>query len=222
MKNKREGFVFDMDGTLYCFDDDPSIRFENSNLSQQVKNNIIEFIRRKEKCSDDSALDIYRKLQKKYGAISVGILKEYAIPKKDYFDATWDINPKGFISQEYNLDILFHVLSMKSVILTATPKIWALRVLSHLNILSYVSKHIYASEDYTTKQDVEVWKKISKNICTQPQEILSVGDTYETDLKPAKMLGALTVLVGSQNSNADYSISSISSLLDLINSEGLL
>lgn len=73
----------------------------------------------------------------------------------------------------------------------------------------------------TPKKSKKFYKSVLKKLGAKPQEVVMVGDSIKTDIKPAKEAGMVTVLVSQQNKKdeADYSIKTIGELPKIL--EGL-
>ena len=99
-----EVIVFDMDGTLYLLDGDNN-GFTNSTLQQQVLLKSIEFIRKRDQCSEVEALRILDEARNNSVGISVGLAQRYGITREDYFNVAWDIEPGGIVRKNHKIII---------------------------------------------------------------------------------------------------------------------
>jgi putative hydrolase of the HAD superfamily len=69
----------------------------------------------------------------------------------------------------------------------------------------------------TSKKSRKFYRSILRKLKLRPQEVMMVGDNIEKDIKPAKELGIITVLVAPGHSKcADYCIKNIGELPRII------
>src|SRR3990167_5970154 len=187
-----EVIIFDMDGTLYLLDGDNN-GFTNSTLQQQVLLKSIEFIRKRDQCSEVEALRILDEARNNSVGISVGLAQRYGITREDYFNVAWDIEPRGIV-REYEIPVkLIKSLSdKKKILLTSSPRVWQRRVAEFLGIKEHFER-VYTGESFSQKDEVFA------RLCNEfgPAKIISIGDQAQTDIEPAEKLGMKTLLVSS-------------------------
>jgi FMN phosphatase YigB (HAD superfamily) len=190
--------VIDMDGTLYILDG-PQNAFAGSTLERSMEAFALEFISSQESCSQQQARVFLETAKEDYIGPSHFFANRYGITRGDYFAETW-----GKIDPEYV--IIKNPLTKKTVnnlrdrnvrcqLLTAAPSIWAEKVLANLGIRDCFDA-MTTAENYTTK--AAVYEEMIAN-GGNPQSILAIGDQYETDIRPAAILGMQTFQVTREN-----------------------
>lgn len=66
------------------------------------------------------------------------------------------------------------------------------------------------------KPSTKFYEELIKKTGFKPHEIIMVGDSWERDLKPAKLLGIHTVLYRKHEGNPDFFIDSLNDIIDII------
>lgn len=193
-EQQREVAVFDMDGTLYQLDGINN-GFSGSTLESAVLQKAKKFIKMKEQCSDKDAEALLQTALTDPIGISQYLAIRYNISRSEYFEFTWNINPNGIVKDYENAADTVKLLkskypNKKMVILTQAPKVWAEKVLSFIGV-SDEFEALYTGEQYGSKK--EIFAMLAERYI--PNNITSIGDQEETDIKPAQLLGLKTVLV---------------------------
>lgn len=118
-------------------------------------------------------------------------MKKYELSRTAYFDIVWNISPIGIVQ---NFDIAVDVvrkvkqLNKELILLTAAPRIWQESVMMHLG-LSGMFDLVHTAETYDSKKEIFDQLALVRN----PQQVLSVGDQYHTDIEPAEQAGFKTL-----------------------------
>ena len=195
-EQQREVIVFDMDGTLYQLDGN-NCSYTGSTLERKILENCLEFISQKERIKPEQTETVMNQgLQDRIG-LSNFLAQRYSITRKQYFDAVWNIDPRGMIFnyQEPVRTILRLAQTKKKLILlTSAPQIWQRRVTDFLGISQYFES-VYSGEDFGQKE--EIFSILAQRY--SPGKILSIGDQEEMDIQPAAALGCKTFLVQNPN-----------------------
>lgn len=187
-----EVIIFDMDGTLYLLDGDDN-GFDNSTLQQQVLRKSLDFIKEREQCSENKALQILDKARNNSVGISVGLAKRYGITREDYFNIAWDIEPEGIVREyEIPVKIIKSLDDKKKILVTSSPRVWQRKVFDFLGIEGHFER-IYTGEAFSQKDEVFT------RLCNEfgAAKIISIGDQLQTDIEPAEKLGIRTLFVSS-------------------------
>jgi len=204
--------IFDLDGTLYDFG---SENFGSSKLYKEVQKNIISFISKKLNVSLEEAQKIYCEIDRDFNNhTSFGMKIRYGVDRKEYFSETWNIDPSGMIEKKDMLPLM-KSFNAEIRILTSAPSIWASKVLDHLNLSEYKST-MTTGDSELLKPDPLVFKKICDESQISPDLTISVGDQLHTDILPAKSLGIKTVLIRSNSEHADYCITDLEQLKEIV------
>ena len=181
-----EIIVFDMDGTLYELDGE-SGTFKNSTLSRSVISNSVDFVIGRENCDRNFAEILIEKAQKDSIGISNVLSKRYGITRAAYFDIAWNIDPKKVIKNFEIPKLAIQKLrgdGKRLFLLTAAPRVWMKNVVKELDLDGHFERK-YHGEMFGPK--TEIFESLAKEF--DPKTILSIGDQFETDLRPAINLG---------------------------------
>jgi len=206
--------IFDLDGTLYVFDDSNSVNFISSRFYAAIKNNAYNFLQKRLGTDLKRAKGIYETIKQEFdGEVSLGLETRYRIDRYEWFESTWNLNPGDFLKPE-NKKSLFDSLDAEIAILTAAPKVWASRALDYLGLAEYQNR-LFTGEPDLRKPNPEVFKQICDSIGIPLENSVSIGDQVASDILPAKSLGMRTILVRSYSVEADYCIDSLERLPNL-------
>lgn len=179
--------VFDMDGTLYQHDGEGGT-FKNSSLNKAVIENSILFSMNREKISRGSAEKLVEKaLVTDTIGISNFMAKRYGITRAEFFDVVWNMDPRNIIRKtNIQAKIIRKIANQgkRLFLLTGAPRIWMENVINFM-ALGDIFERKFNGEMFGKKD--EIFESLSKEF--DPKTIMSVGDQFETDLKPAIDLG---------------------------------
>lgn len=194
---KIEGIIFDMDGTLYSFDQGPASNFDQSKFGQRIHENIIAFFKQQFALNSEDALTMYLDFRTRFNdEVSLGLEKERAIPRGDYFAITWNLDPQEFMKQHQELVEALSTVAIKSGILSSAPRIWVERVLDFLEIKQLFEPAIFTGDPDVRKPNPQAFLQIANFWKLPPEVLISVGDQEKTDILPAKSIGMITVRIG--------------------------
>ncbi|HEX7042425.1 MAG TPA: HAD-IA family hydrolase [Patescibacteria group bacterium] len=217
---KAYRFIFDLDGTLYSFDKGRGSTFAGSKFYMDLKENICAFLMRHLKVSKKEALEEYIRINKLYkGEVSLGVRQEYGIDRDKYFENTWNLNPKKYVLQNKKLSSIFTPLIGRATLLTAAPRIWAIRVLQRLNLENTFGESIYTGEPILRKPNPLIFQKIAEDLSVDASRIISIGDQEESDILPAKSIGMKTIRIGGDATEADFQVENIDDAINLLRKE---
>lgn len=223
-KNKIKAIIFDMDGTLYQFDDKDESQFSSSQFGQQIHENCIKFFETTLNISREIAIAKYQDFRTRYNdEVSLGVEKELGIDRSQYFAATWDLNPSDFVEQNHLLLQTLSALSVKTGVLSAAPRVWVDKVLRFLNIKSIFDPNIFTGDRDLRKPDPKVFEQFIDLWGLPPHSILSIGDQETTDILPAKKIGMRTARIGRNvDTLADFQAPNVMAILALLKQKGIL
>jgi len=203
---KIKTIIFDMDGTLYEIDGKNN-GYLGSSLEKKVNENAFKLIQDKERSSPEEAKKILEAaLQDRIG-ISNYLSNRYNMTRRKYFDLVWNISPVGIVQNyEIAVEIIKKInkLNLNIILLTAAPITWQQTVISYLGLNDSFSE-TYTGESFEDKG--EIFEQLAQRF--SPTTTISIGDQFDSDIKPAESLGFLTILVKSPND--------LQQLLNLIN-----
>jgi len=192
-EQNRHVIIFDMDGVLYQLDGNAN-GYSGSSLEKAVLMNAKNFIKKRESYTNDQADIVLRNGLKDTVGLSAYLSRRYGISRLEYFNYVWDINPSKVINNSIDVATIISALKqnsqLKLILLTSAPKIWTQRVLKYLK-LSNDFESIYSGEQFDQKE--EIFKILAKRY--KPENIISVGNQPDSDIKPAQKLGMKAFLI---------------------------
>ena len=219
MKKEEFKFIFDMDGTLYSFGKN-NHSYDLSPLSNAVRLNSYEFIKKEFQISRDEAIKKYNMIVEKYnGETSIGLEKEFGINRFEYFEKTWTMDPVSLIKKDEELSELLNVFQGKAALLTGAPKVWTDKVLQHLGLTNIFQNLIFTGEPDLRKPNPKIFQTIANGLGVPTSMIISIGDQLHTDIIPAKQIGMKTIHIGNSMSVADFTAKNIREVLLILKME---
>jgi len=208
-------FIFDLDGTLYKFDNGNSSRFTDSKFYSDIKKKVYSFFVQRLSISEEQAIAEYERIKELYkGEVSLGVEKEFGIDRYEYFANTWNLNPADYLDKRL-FRKQFLKISGLCAILTGAPGVWANRVLNYLDISDYFNGNVFTGEPDLRKPNPEVFRQIADKFGISYGNCYSIGDQEQTDIVPAKSIGMKTVIIG-KSRFADYEFDSIEEVLKFL------
>lgn len=222
MKSSIEGIIFDMDGCLYPLDRGSGLAFGESRFGQSIKAQEIAFIQRKLDVDEEEAARVSSDIKDRFNRhLSLGLEAEWGIPRSEFFDATWDLQPNAYIDKQPNLLAVLGTVTVRSALLTAAPKVWADRVLEHLGVSDHFGDLVVSGDQDIRKPDPAAFQQAAALLGSNPQRTISIGDQEHTDILPAQSLGMTTVRIGNDTTTqADFLAPDITSAITLLRNEG--
>ena len=216
-----ELIIFDMDGTLYSFQDsgqDDAIF--KTRFYEEVRRRGMAFIEDALKVKNKEARKIWDDVYNSYdGNLSIGLEEVHGIDRTEYFDKVWNIDASKFIDKDSKLKDLIASITIKKAILTMAPKSWTRNVLYQLGIEDLFDG-IWFGEGDIRKPDLEAYLQVVNYFCVSPKKTMIIEDEPKY-LKPAKSLGMTTVLVGpTKEPYIDHNIEGIYDLGRLLEGHG--
>lgn len=221
---KIEAIIFDMDGTLYSFDERSESQFISSKFGKQIRTNCILFFKERFSLSSQDAENMYQDLSNKYnGEVSLAIEEQFGIDRSEYFAFTWDLVAEEFVSTNELLLPTLEQLTVFSGVLTAAPKVWAEKVLTFLNIRQLFGKALFTGDPDIRKPNPEAFLQLATFWNLDPSQILAVGDQEKTDVLPAKSLGMKTLRIAHKAETvADLMAPDIITAIALLKEKGII
>lgn len=215
-------FIFDLDGTLYQ-NSEPNYKFENSKFYSDVKENVYALLQKELNITKEKAISEFERIKTESNdKTSLYIEQNYNIPRKEYFNRTWNLEPENYLQKNKSAKKIFEKIGARSYILTQAPEIWARKVLKFLNISEHVGAKMTTGEQDLRKPDPKVFQNIADYFKVPNEKVYSIGDQEHTDIIPAKNIGMKTVIVGSKSIHADHQIDKIDELLLLLEKEQMI
>lgn len=222
---KINGIIFDMDGTLYSLDRGLNSTFEQSNFGQRIHDNAVSFFMNQFSLNKEDALTKYLNIKTRFnGEVSLGVEKEFGIPRSVYFAATWDLDPSEFVEEQLELLNTLSSLTVSLGLLSAAPQVWIKKVLDFLEVRDIFEPAIFSGEPDIRKPNPQAFLQIAEFWKVPPASLISIGDQEETDILPAKSLGMTTVLISKTTSTsaADFIAKDAVTAIQLLKKENIL
>lgn len=206
MKN----ILFDMDGTLYWFE---NWQYSWSKLENEVKSNVKKLLQDFEW---ENYLQKFNEIEDEYiEEFSIAFQELYNISKEDFFNKTWDVNPEWIINNNRNVKEVFNIL--KSLwydiyIVSESPKIWIYRVITYLEINSIIS-WIYSWQWDERKYNWLLYEKIKSEI---GEWLIMVWDQEKSDIIMANKNGIKSVFISDKWIESKYANYNITDLIEIV------
>lgn len=215
-------YSVDLDGTLYHFkgEGEGLITFGKSEFAQTIRGNTYRFLQERLGKSEVEAIAEFDRIYTAYNSeVSLAVEQEYGIDRYDYFRATWDVDPADFISPEGNVREAISVLQGRMALLTAAPRIWAIRAITFLKVDDLFTT-IYTGEPDIRKPSPEIFRQVVADFDVPVEYAVSIGDQDYSDIKPAKSIGMKAIRKGPEIGSADARIDSIQELVPTLQTFG--
>ena len=180
---KIEAIIFDMDGTLYSFDEGNESQFTSSRFGKEIRANCTRFFEERFSLTSDDAESMYQDLNRRYkGEVSLAVEKEFGIDRSEYFAHTWNLVAEEFIAANELLLPTLQELTVLSGVLTAAPKVWAEKALTFLQIRQLFGDALFTGDPDIRKPNPEAFLQLAQFWNLEPGQILSIGDQEKTDI----------------------------------------
>lgn len=209
-------FIFDLDGTLYNFDEKVGLKYNESRFYSKIMENIYAFLEQRLNYNSEQIKETLEIADKNYNKeYSLYFEKKFNVPRYDYFEYCFNLDPNEFIKKNPELPKLFEQLQGDALILTAAPKAWASKALDFLELTPYVGDLLITGEPNIRKPNPEVFKQALNILKSKPNDTLSVGDQEHSDIIPAKQVGMKTAIIG-KSKFADYELKNTDEMIKLV------
>lgn len=218
---KAKLVVFDMDGTLYQFPGGGT--FLEIPFGQAIQRNTREFIAREFDLSETEAVARYDELFEKFdGELSLGLERDFAIDRLRFFDETWNLDPSEFIIPEPGVREALEQIDVERALLSAAPRVWVDRVLGFMGVADVFGDRIFTGEPDIRKPSPLAFQQILDAVDIEAKYAVSIGDQEYTDIVPARSIGMRALRIGSGETEAEFSASSVNQAIATLKKGGLL
>lgn len=205
---------FDLDGTLYN---------STKAMEDRIRNRIAEkILEKKPNLESISSARIffdstYKRLHsgtrvlEEAGYENAGFIMDECLATADITDLIRKDKELGSILEEIKENYITYLL-------TSSPEALSLEKLSAIGIDEDVFHLMCFSDtqDIGRKHDGTAFKYLIKETSISPQNHVYIGDRLNSDILPAKKIGMKTIAVGSEIPEADYSITAIHDIRNLL------
>ena len=217
MQNADKKIIFDLDGTLYSLGGKPFGTFGESLFLADLKERILAFVAAELNLDKAQANRVIKSANRQFnGELSIGFEKTYGIDRHKFFAATWGCDPANYVTPDEHLAAGLADLQGKALLLTAAPRIWAEKALDYLGVAEIFGDNIITGEPDIRKPNPLVFVQATKQLGTDPQNIISVGDQNHTDIRPARSVGMTTILIGPSQQDAHFRANTVRHAINII------
>ncbi len=152
-----------------------------------------------------------------YGTTMRGLQIHHGIDPEDYLAYVHDISLEDYIGPNDELDRVLAEIEAEKAIFTNASAEHARRVLAILGIERHFSRIIdVRALGYMSKPNPEAYRRALEILGAEGHECLLVDDRVR-NLAPAKALGMITVLVGSEKTaDADFVIGEVAEIGEVV------
>lgn len=214
----RKLMIFDVDGVLGDFTQLKLLRDQAH----------IEAIARKHQITMNQARILFYNTKEKNKAVgkaaTMYTMLSLGITKEEFYAVMNSVPIEGNIVPTKDVQQVIKTLALNNILvaLTNTPYDATIKTLNYLEVLPCFKK-VYTPDRYNyIKPSTEIFKQILSEHNFQPHLSISIGDSIEKDLKPAKNIGIKTVLFSQKLQatvdDAYYTICELNQLLPITES----
>ncbi len=180
-----KAIIFDQDGTLYP---------RSSDLGKKITLLTKLWFQRSLNIPTEKIEEFYSSLPNKFPLIYDAI-KAYGLSLESYFRDVFDsLDLEGLIDKNEELISFLKSVSVPVYIVTLAPLNYSKRLQSSLGIFNYVSQ-TFCVYNFNPMKKITVYEYIRGKIVAKPNEMLVVGDNFETDIKEAQQRGYDVILI---------------------------
>jgi putative hydrolase of the HAD superfamily len=199
-----EILVFDLDETMYP---------RHSGLMQAISRRISAYMIERLGMDPDIVPSLRRQYWEQYGTTSRGLQLLHGLDVADYMHYVHDLPLDEYIEPSPELDAMLAALSQEKVIFTNASAAHARAVLSALGVAHHFARvydALFAGNQ--GKPAIGSYERVLGELRVPGEVCLMVDDTVR-NLRPAKSLGMVTVLVdpqpGTDTDGVDYVVDAV-------------
>jgi putative hydrolase of the HAD superfamily len=193
--------LFDLDDTLYP---------RQVGIMGQIRTLILRYIRTRLGLSPEEAEALRWHYLQTYGTTMRGLQVNYQIDVDEFLDYVHDIPLHEYLQPNPTLEAALASIPQEKIVFTNASREHAERVLRQLGIRQHFSRIVDVRDvGFESKPQPAAYRRVCDLLDARPEECLLVEDNVR-NLRPAKALGMVTVLVGEDGSRTgdgvDYAI----------------
>ena len=194
--------LFDLDDTLYP---------RQTGIMNEIRRLILRYIETRLGLSPAEADSLRHEYLQAYGTTMRGLQVNHHIDPDEYLEFVHDFPLHDCLQPNPALDEVLASLPQDKVIFTNASREHATRVLTVLGLARHFKRIVDIRDmGYESKPEPAAYRRICEMLVVRPEECLLVEDSVR-NLRPARALGMMTVLVhggsDSADDSVDYSIS---------------
>jgi putative hydrolase of the HAD superfamily len=193
--------LFDLDDTLYS---------RKTGLMAAIGQRIHQYIQERVGLDPVGARDLRRHYLQTYGTTLKGLQVHYNVDTEDYLAYVHDVPLGDYLKPDETLNRVLTEIQAEKVIFTNATTEHAHRVLRFLDVEHHFSRIVdLRATNYVNKPQPGAYRCVLDILGVRPEECLMVEDSVH-NLKPAKELGMVTVLVNSSGGDGvDFAIDDV-------------
>lgn len=210
MKQSLQVILFDLDDTLYP---------RETGVMYQVGRRIEAYLSQKMGLASEQSTDLRRRYWQEYGTTLNGLVLEYGVDPEDYLAFVHDIPLDQLLHPDPQLDRMLTSIPQRKVIFTNATQEHANRVLNRLGVTRHFERTIdVRSINFLSKKAVKAHRRALDLLGVAGSDCMLIEDIAH-NLKPAKSLGVVTVLIGTPEqcpNGIDFCIPSVLGVGDVL------
>jgi putative hydrolase of the HAD superfamily len=179
--------LFDLDNTLYP---------KSLGIFDLVIERIRNYMEVRMGFDRELARSLRQEYLRKYGSTMRGLMIHHSLNADDFLEYVHDVGVEKRLSPDPDLEGLLKSITVEKGIFTSGHKPHAQRVLRCLGVEQYFPQIFdILFTRCIPKPNPEPYRQVLDHLCLQGKECMMIED-MPANLKPAKDLGMITVLVG--------------------------
>ena len=193
--------LFDLDDTLYS---------KKTGLMAAIGQRIHLYIQERVGLDPVAARDLRRRYLQTYGTTLKGLQVHYNVDTDEYLAYVHDVPLGDYLQPDEALDRVLTEIQAEKIVFTNATTEHAHRVLRFLGVEHHFSRIVdLRATNYKNKPRPGAYRCALDILGARPEECLMVEDSVR-NLKPAKEMGMITVLVnGSGEDGVDFAIDDV-------------
>ncbi len=202
-------WLFDLDNTLYPFE---------AQVMSNVSERMTAFVMRELKLSRDDAFSLQKKYLYEHGTTLAGLMAYHGISPRVFLDDVHDV-PLDALLPDPDMPGLLGNLKGRRMVFSNGDEKHVTRLLTHLNLDALFDDVFHLEHaDYIPKPQMTTYERMIARLSVKPEATLFFEDSAH-NLKPARDLGMVTVLVGphaqaNTDSHVDFRAPSLKAFLE--------
>lgn len=182
-----EFVIFDLDDTIYP---------RSAGVMQAIGTRIHRYVVERLGLDEEAAMLLRRDYLARYGTTMCGLIIHQHIDPEDYLEYVHQVPLADLLSPAPRLKTVLDNIPVEKVIFTNATREHAARVLRAMDIERHFTRIVDVRDmGYQSKPHPAAYRRLLTLLDADPQACLMVDDSAR-NLRPARELGMITVLVG--------------------------
>lgn len=208
-----EFVIFDLDDTLYP---------RSAGVMQAIGTRIHQYIVERLGLDEEAAMLLRRDYLARYGTTMRGLIIHHHIDPEDYLEYVHRVPLADLLSPAPRLDAVLRGIPAEKTIFTNASREHATRVLQTMGIERHFTRVVDIRDmGYRSKPHPTAYQRLLALLNARPEACLMVDDSAR-NLRPARELGMITVLVGDGclENGADFVIGDVVEIGEVVRELG--